>query len=79
MPATAEQVFAVIKNNGAVPFRQQPTEKALRYYAALIVKSGARFAADQHARDAWTGITNWALSKNIARLEAEIARKGAQA
>lgn len=66
---SAEQIYAVIKNNGAIPFKQRPTEKQLRYYADLIIKTGGRFEISPYAKSQWTGITNWKLSKLIAYLE----------
>ncbi len=67
MKPTFEQVYAIVRRNGAV--RRPATDAQCRYYASLIVRTGARFEVGQYARDTWSSRTTWQMSQMIASLE----------
>jgi hypothetical protein len=70
--ASAKDVYSIIRNNGAVPAKQQPTESQLRYYADLVERTGVKFATDDYARRSWTGRTNWQMNAMIDSLKREL-------
>lgn len=65
---TEQQVYSAIKNNGHVKISLQPTEAQLRYYAKLVIQTGARF---ELGRGCWSGRTKYQMSMMIDSLVRE--------